>query len=238
MTRAESAYLGRVARLGCVALPKKDGSADGRSLRKTGKSKACTVCGKEFWEYASRPRKVCSLQCRSDAVKAKRYNAEDDTYRCSKCREWKPRDQFVKGGKAGMPHSHCKPCNSEWFAERRGTSAERRKPYEPAYRLTDEQKKVNKREANRRQHIARRGAGQAPGRWDIGRMMCEQDARCAYCKQLLSGQYHIDHKTPVSRGGTNDLENLHLTCPRCNMIKGAMTHEEFLVSKKRRAVAW
>jgi len=221
MTRAESAY-----RL------KKDGTPDGRSLRKAGGVSPCKVCGKDVYSYPSRPRKVCSVACREAAKAAKRHNSEDDTFRCSKCREWKPRDQFIRG-RFGKPHSHCKRCNSDWFAERRGADPEKRKPYVEAYRLTEEQKKANKRASNHMQHQARRAAGPAPSKWEIGRLLCEQDARCAYCKQLLSGQYHIDHKTPVSRGGKNDLENLHLTCPRCNLLKGAMTHEEFLVSKKR-----
>jgi len=91
-----------------------------------------------------------------------------------------------------------------------------------------------KRQYNKAATHKRRAAGQFPHKFDIGRMLCSQDARCAYCRELLSGTYHIDHKTPVARGGTNDIENLHITCPRCNLRKGVMTHEEFLVSKRRR----
>lgn len=47
------------------------------------------------------------------------------------------------------------------------------------------------------------------------------------------GPLHIDHRVPVSRGGTNDLENLQLLCSACNLSKGARTHEEWI---ERRAV--
>lgn len=194
----------------------------------------CQVCGKGVYRHPSQiGRKYCSIQCRDIAVRSKRVNDVDGTARCAKCREWKQIGEFVKGV-GGRPHSYCKPCSSEWFADRRGAEKETRKPYRPAYTLTEEQKKENKRQANHMQHQARRAAGPKPHRFDIQRIMCEQDAKCAYCGELLSGQYHIDHKTPVSRGGTNSIENLHLTCPRCNMKKGAMSHEEFLVSKRRR----
>lgn len=31
---------------------------------------------------------------------------------------------------------------------------------------------------------------------------------------------HVDHIRPVSRGGTNDPDNLRLLCPRCNLSRG------------------
>ncbi len=204
---------------------------------KLGKMVPCVHCRKEVYRAPSAMlNKYCSMKCRDEAVRARRVNLEDGTARCAKCREWKPFDQFVRGIKS-RPHSYCKPCSSTWFHERRGTEPEKRKPYQEAYTLSPEAKKQNKRDANRRQHLVRRAAGPAPHKFDLGRMMCEQDAKCAYCKQLLT-VYHIDHKMPVSRGGTNDIENLQLTCPRCNMRKGAMTHEEYLASKRRRVVDW
>jgi 5-methylcytosine-specific restriction endonuclease McrA len=45
---------------------------------------------------------------------------------------------------------------------------------------------------------------------------------------LLSDQFHIDHKTPISRGGSNDIGNLQILCPTCNMKKGAKTHDEYM----------
>ncbi len=199
--------------------------------------KKCVQCAKVFMPIGTRSRRFCGLKCRDAHTRAKRVNATDGTARCAKCREWKPLPEFVRGIK-GRPHSYCKPCSSDWFAARRGTVQEKRRPYRPAYRLTDEQKRENKRAANHMQHQARRAAGPRPLKADIDSMLCRQDARCSYCRELLSGPFHIDHKTPVSRGGRNDLENLQLTCARCNLRKGAMTHDEFLASKRRRVTSW
>lgn len=49
-------------------------------------------------------------------------------------------------------------------------------------------------------------------------------AQCVYCGADAS---HVDHKTPLSRGGTDAIDNLVPACMRCNIRKGVMTFEEF-----------
>src|SRR4051812_21246496 len=117
---------------------------------KIGEVIACKQCGKSVYSPPSRPRKFCGIACRSAAKLAERV--KDGEVRCAKCREFKPVDEFVRGA-MGRPHSYCKPCSSEWFHERRGTPPEKRKPYREAYKLSDEQKAQNKRDANRLQHM-------------------------------------------------------------------------------------
>jgi hypothetical protein len=46
--------------------------------------------------------------------------------------------------------------------------------------------------------------------------------RCEYCHLPTRGQvatFPIDHVIPKTVGGTNDVENLALTCPHCNAHK-------------------
>ena len=51
---------------------------------------------------------------------------------------------------------------------------------------------------------------------------------CEYCKKPIEfGEDTLDHKTPLSRGGTNDYENLCIACRSCNSRKSAKTPEEF-----------
>lgn len=45
----------------------------------------------------------------------------------------------------------------------------------------------------------------------------EEEERCA----------NIEHLTPVARGGTNELDNLTLSCRPCNRRKGTLTEAEF-----------
>lgn len=85
--------------------------------------------------------------------------------------------------------------------------------------------------------MKRRAAGQAPGKYDVGALLCHYDYKCRYC-QCEVPPYHIDHVVPIAKGGTNDLDNLAILCPTCNMKKGVMSHEAFLVSKRRKVVRW
>ena len=51
---------------------------------------------------------------------------------------------------------------------------------------------------------------------------------CYYCGAKVEGRNKtIDHKTPISRGGTNAVENLCICCQRCNSKKNNKTEAEF-----------
>lgn len=58
---------------------------------------------------------------------------------------------------------------------------------------------------------------------------------CHYCGQQGSQfedadgrTWHIDHKHPISRGGSNEMSNLTLACRACNLRKGDTAYEEFI----------
>ena len=55
-----------------------------------------------------------------------------------------------------------------------------------------------------------------------------QDLVCPYCHTKLDLHSSTkEHIVPISRDGTNALDNLQLTCKRCNAIKGNNTDQEF-----------
>jgi len=64
---------------------------------------------------------------------------------------------------------------------------------------------------------------------DILMLFQAQNARCAYCITPLDAGYHVDHKMPLSRGGSNWPDNLCVACPTCNLRKHDKTAEEFAV---------
>jgi hypothetical protein len=50
--------------------------------------------------------------------------------------------------------------------------------------------------------------------------------RCEYChapEVLHNGLFEVEHVTPVAAGGTDDLDNLALSCRACNSRKGDAT---------------
>ena len=54
------------------------------------------------------------------------------------------------------------------------------------------------------------------------------DWECVYCDEDLDwDNLAIDHKIPLSRGGTNHTNNLQATCNECNEEKGNKTDAEY-----------
>lgn len=63
---------------------------------------------------------------------------------------------------------------------------------------------------------------------ELVRLYNEQDHKCYYCGATLDEYLHIDHKLPRSKGGTNTVGNICMTCPDCNRLKWTRTEEEFI----------
>lgn len=65
---------------------------------------------------------------------------------------------------------------------------------------------------------------------DLRSVLVAQNFRCAYSGKLLmkGPDATVDHKTPRSRGGTDEISNLHWVSRRVNQMKTDFTHEEFI----------
>ncbi len=63
---------------------------------------------------------------------------------------------------------------------------------------------------------------------DIKDLYATQGGRCYYCSVEIESGYHIEHMTPLSRGGRNDVSNICLACAPCNHSKYTKTAEEFI----------
>lgn len=68
-------------------------------------------------------------------------------------------------------------------------------------------------------------------RWSAderARLRAAQGGKCKYCGVRLQSAYmEVDHKVPLSRGGSNERRNLQLLCGPCNRRKGSATDSEF-----------
>jgi 5-methylcytosine-specific restriction endonuclease McrA len=52
--------------------------------------------------------------------------------------------------------------------------------------------------------------------------------QCHWCRMPVAFDFHFDHITPISRGGKHALDNLAISCGRCDMLRGKLTGPEFL----------
>ena len=57
-------------------------------------------------------------------------------------------------------------------------------------------------------------------------LVAKYDGRCAYCG-TMPDVLHADHRTPLSRGGTNTIDNILPACGPCNAHKYTKTEAEF-----------
>jgi len=55
-----------------------------------------------------------------------------------------------------------------------------------------------------------------------------QRGHCYYCrKNVALNEYHLDHVIPLSRGGSNDISNIVVSCAACNLSKRDKLPHEF-----------
>jgi len=59
------------------------------------------------------------------------------------------------------------------------------------------------------------------------RIYKKYNGRCAYCGELLSQGWQVDHIYPKYRGGSDDESNLNPACRPCNNRKATFTVDEF-----------
>ena len=62
---------------------------------------------------------------------------------------------------------------------------------------------------------------------EIRAMLVAQSSLCVACKADISHKFHVDHVVPLVCGGDNDISNIQLLCPTCNMRKGKKSMDEF-----------
>lgn len=75
--------------------------------------------------------------------------------------------------------------------------------------------------------------------WDSTRQrVYERDSgQCTRCRGIVTmATCHIDHIIPLSRGGTNELQNLRVLCRRCHVLRADGKHRGMIASALRDGV--
>lgn len=136
-------------------------------------------------------------------TKLRKKYAENKAPGRAKCKRWRDKNKGYNCSRAAA-----------WRAE----NPEKQKNCDRAWRKNNPEKSRIK---GRRRKAAKRGAPGSHTAQDIDDILKLQNGHCAYCRaDLEKTGRHIDHITPLARGGGNGRNNLQALCPPCNVTKG------------------
>lgn len=116
-----------------------------------------------------------------------------------------------------------------YHAEHYATNRDKIKANVAAYRKANPQRKQYHENTRR---VRKRNNG---GSHTFEELRAKFDALgnvCFYCGN--GGPLAIDHDIPISRGGSDDIENILPACKTCNSRKSALTAKEFIAREARR----
>ena len=64
---------------------------------------------------------------------------------------------------------------------------------------------------------------------DVLNCLKRSDFRCYYCSEPINSKlWHLEHITPLSKGGLNNSLNIASSCKTCNLMKGSLQINEFI----------
>ena len=176
------------------------------------------------WQEANREkrREVCRKSNAKCAKRVQRYLLKTREKRLKRQREYNHKNVERDREKTDEK-------NRVYYAEHKEEQFERVKRWMNTH--PEEWKAI---QHNRRTRI--NGNGGKFSAEEIRELANQQENKCFYCNNLffngdLNYDRHIEHKIPVSRGGSSDISNIVLSCSRCNHKKGTKTHEEFLQAR-------
>jgi 5-methylcytosine-specific restriction endonuclease McrA len=185
-----------------------------------GLSATCKLCLKV---RSQKYREANRGKIREAAAKYRSGNREKCIQRVIDCRKKKP-EKYNKLAKAYRDRNKGKVKESlkKWRSTHQTYLVEYRKKNAAL---------INSK--NRRYQARLRGAGELSKA--IIKMLYEDNIKrfgvltCYLCgKPIPFGKNNLDHKLPLSRGGTNKYDNLGIACQTCNLEKHTKTVEEYL----------
>jgi 5-methylcytosine-specific restriction endonuclease McrA len=204
-------------------------------LGKFGVGSTCKSCIKQYrqnnQESIAKQRKQYHQDNKEHiAARMKQYQADNKSHIAEYKKQYKQTNAEKIAARAKQYYRDNKGYIAEQTKQYKQENAGHIAEYKKRYAKTPKGKAVAKaRSHNRRAHKLNNG-GKHTGA-QILALFDLQSGVCPYCKTKLhkSGKniFHADHIVPLSKGGTNDISNIQLLCPSCNMSKHDKLPEEF-----------
>lgn len=200
--------------------------------------KTCSKCGRQLpatFEYFHRDGSASDgwcTQCKAcKNAYCAQYREEHREMLAGKQREyhWRNRDERLKRKRAY--HAANRETENARRRRLRQQNQKRRQAYQRQYYQQNREYYMEYRRQwakhnpdrlriynNRRRArlLAAEGSHTAE---DIQRIGNSQGWRCWYCQEDCRDNYHVEHRVPLSRGGSNDPSNIVISCPTCNLSK-------------------
>lgn len=189
--------------------------------------KRCTKCGevKPLGMFSKNRRNRDGLQSECKSCNAK-YHREHAEQISAKSRKWylKNRDRVLERQSNNRDHIH-----EVAKAYRLRNRDELRARHSDWVRTENGRRRKVINEHNRRARKQLSGGTYTSADIDLirkGQTDTRGNVRCWYCGKPMQ-LWHIDHRIPLSRGGSNAPGNLCLACPECNTSKRDKTPSEW-----------
>jgi 5-methylcytosine-specific restriction endonuclease McrA len=202
--------------------------------RKSGFSSQCRVCRNELtirWRE-NNPDKVRNYSAKYNDENREVIRAKASAYakanrpllRERERESYRRNPETKKRNKKAYRERHAEEIRQRSREDYKRNS-EKRKTTVKLYRRT-EQGRLVKKVSNHKRKLQLKENGGAFTVQEIINLYLSQKAKCWYCSKSIKDNYHIEHRIPISRGGSNDISNIVLSCPECNLQKGnKLPHE-------------
>lgn len=179
----------------------------------------CLVCGKTFTPRRTQLRmkqgKYCSIQCRSIGNIGSKASTETLV-------KLRLAQKLIAGRNIRRG-----PLNKRWTGGRKA-AVERRIKSGKAKLLLRKYRAANSHKVREwDQRRSGRKTGRLP-KGTVAKLYQLQGGRCAACKKLLHGKYHVDHVVALANSGKHEARNIQLLCPHCNVRKSAKDQAPFM----------
>jgi 5-methylcytosine-specific restriction endonuclease McrA len=153
-------------------------------------------------------------------VRRRRYRSEHRDYINARIRRHRAehREQYKR-------YRHSPEYRKQYYARRKEELAKRRREWRES--RIDRVRLLDRIQSHNRRAFKRQSGGTYTLE-QIQEQYKRQKSKCYYCyRKVKWGDHHVDHVVPLSRGGSNDISNLVISCASCNLKKHNRLPHEF-----------
>jgi 5-methylcytosine-specific restriction endonuclease McrA len=154
----------------------------------------------------------------------RRYREENREAINERNRQWRAENPEQQRKYCELNSEKRRERKRKWNAENGEAALE----YQRIYRAEHPEKvRDNARAAYHRRRARKLAVGGTFTAADIQLQYASQNGKCWWCGCNVKDDFHVDHVIPLARGGSNNPENLVISCAPCNLSKGAKLPHEF-----------